>query len=165
MTYLDKTSQIMEGVETIIKQYIPYFVAVYEGHRPIGSPGVTFPCVMMEPNTGTEELITTSKVENKNRFTIYFYIVNNGRDGLVRLQGQAMNALLKLFSNNALGDLQTATPSHKFLRWYESGAQYWIEARVLSYEYSPTFSFFLPGKEQFCRAGKLNIEFTDRFVR
>lgn len=165
LVFTDKTAQILNGVETLIRQYIPYFVEVYRQHRPIAAEDVKFPCVMIEQTRPDEKLITTAKVEHKDTLSIYFYIVNNSRDGLTTLQSEAMNALLKLFSNNALGDLQTATPTYKFKRWYTTGQTYWIDSEIISAEYSPTFSFLTPDKEQFCRAGRLTIEFADRFIR
>lgn len=165
LTYTDITSNMMVGIETAITSHIPFFIAVYHGHRPISSDDIKFPCVMIEPVRADENLITVGKTEHKAEFTVYFYIVNNSRDGLIKMQSEAMNALLKLFSNNALGDLQTATPTYKYKRWYTTGEQYWIDSEIKSPEYSPTFSFLLSDKEQFCRAGKLNLELTDRFVR
>ena len=165
LTYTDKTAQILNGIELLVRQYIPYFVEVYRQHRPISVEDLKFPCVMIEQEKPAEKLVSTGKVESRNTYTIYFYIVNNSRDGLVEYQSQAMNALLKLFSNNALGDLQT-TPTYKYKRWYVSPLeQYWIDSEIMAVEYSPTFSFFNPDKEQFCRAGRLTIEFADRFVR
>lgn len=165
LVYDNITSRMMMGIETAIRSNISYFIEVYHGHRPIGSEDVKFPCIMIEPERAEESLVTTGKTDHKATFTIYFYIVNNGRDGLVTLQSEAMNALLKLFSNNALGDLQTATPTKKYKRWYETGAQYWIDSEIRGPQYSPTFSFFLSDKEQFCRAGKFVIELSDRLVR
>jgi hypothetical protein len=165
LTYEDITARMLTGLETLIKTYIPYFIAVYKGHRPIGSEDVKFPCVMIEPNRAEEELYSTGKTEHRATFTIYFYIANNSRDGLVTRQSEAMNALLKLFSNNALGDLETATPTHKFKRWFTTGAEYWIDSEIRGPEYSPTFSFFLADKEQFCRAGRFVIELQDRLKR
>ena len=165
LVYTDKTAQILNGIESLVRQYLPFFVEIYRQHRPISSLDIKFPCAMIEQEKPTEKLISTGKVESRNTFTLYFYIANNSRDGLVELQSQAMNALLKLFSNNALGDLQTANPTYKFKRWYVTGSEYWIDSEILSVEYSPTFSFILPDKEQYCRAGRLTIEFADRFIR
>ena len=165
LTYEDITARMMAGIKSAIKSNISYFIEIYEGHRPIGSEDVKFPCIMIEPNRAEEELYSTGKTEHRATFTIYFYIANNSRDGLVAKQSQSMNALLKLFSNNALGDLETATPTHRYKRWYETGAQYWIDSEIRGPEYSPTFSFFLSDKEQYCRAGRFVIELQDRLKR
>lgn len=166
LVYTDKTKQIMDGIESAIRSHIPFFIEVYKGHRPISTEDLKFPCVMIEPEIPAEGLNSTVKVKHVGTFTIYFYIANNGRDGLVRLQTEAMNALLKLFSNNALGDIQTATATQKFKRWYNPPTEpYWVDSEIRSPQYSPTFSFFLSDKEQFCRAGKFAIEMQDTFIR
>lgn len=166
LTYTDKTKQFMDGIESAIASHIKYFVQIYKGHRPIGAEDVKFPCVMIEPQRVEEGLVSTAKPLHKGTFTIYFYIANNSRDGLVEKQTQSMNALLKLFSNNALGDLQTASATQKYKRWYNPPTEsYWIDSTIRGPEYSPTFSFFLSDKEQFCRAGKFTIEMQDIFIR
>lgn len=165
LTYEDITARMITGVKAAIHAQIPYFIEVYIGHRPIGAEDIKFPCVMIEPERSQEDLISTAKTSHKETLTVYFYIANNSREGLAKLQSEAMNALLKLFSNNALGDLQTAAPTYKYKRWYTAPELYWVDSEIRNPEYSPSFSFFLSDKEQYCRAGRFTLELQDILIR
>jgi hypothetical protein len=166
LNYDTRSFLFMEGMKTIILQYIKEFKEVYYGHRPISNPDIEFPCVMIEPININQSMVTTAKTELTFPFTLYFYLRDNGRDGLVQKQLDCAEALGKLFSNNALSDLQTATPTHKFKRWYNPPTEaYWYDSEIRDINLSPTFVFGVTNKEWFCRAGRMTIDLKDRLIR
>lgn len=167
-TFSNETLTKLQAMDSLIKTYISGFREVYHGHRPISAAGpqgttdrLVFPCVMIEPTKDRQEMISTAKTEWHGTYQLWFYFVNNSRDGLVEMQSSGMNALLKLFSNNALGDLQTASKSDQF-KIYPG---YWYDSDIRDIEYSPTFSFQWPDKAAYCRAGRFTIELHDRIIR
>jgi hypothetical protein len=162
-TFTNETLTKLQAMDDLITQYIGVFKAVYHGHRPIsaGQERLVFPCVMIEPISDTQEMISTAKTDWTGTYELWFYFVNNSRDGLVEMQTSGMNALLKLFSNNALGDLMTASKSDQFKIY--SG--YWYDSNIRNIQYSPTFSFQWADKATYCRAGRFTIEVKDRIIR
>jgi hypothetical protein len=162
-TFSNLTLDKLQAMDDLITQYIGFFKKVYHGHRPIsaGQEKLIFPCVMIEPTMDRQEMITTAKTEWKGTYELWFYIVNNSRDGLVEQQTSAMNALLKLFSNNAKGDLLTASKSDNFKIY----STFWYDSEIRNIQYSPTFSFQWADKAAYCRAGRFTIELSDRLIR
>ena len=160
LVYDNLVMQKERAIEALLVQNFPDF-QIYRGHRPIAREDVSFPCFMIEPTSAKQEMDTTDVTAVSYVYDIFFYIKDGGRDGLVDLQGATMEALQKLFSNNALNDMQLPAKSNKYKR-YDG---FWIDSEMRALQKSPTFKFDGADGEKFCRAGRLTLEVFDRLIR
>jgi hypothetical protein len=150
------------GAEIIrlLKLYIPEFLEVYYGHRPIGAEDIKFPCAMVEPMRTEQKLTTTGIYDIYATYNVYFYFLNSNRDGLVNIATDAMECLTKLFSNNALNDLNGAHSCK-----YKTNPGFWIDSEMMQAEISPSFKWAKDEQPLYCRAGLFVLQVFDRQIK
>jgi hypothetical protein len=144
----------------LIRLYIPEFLEVYYGHRPIGAEDIVFPCAMVEPIRTPEELKSLAKYDIEDHYEVYFYFLDNEREALMKRASDAMACLKKLFSNNALNDI-SAGHSTKFF----NNPGYWYEVKVTAADISPAFKWAKNEQAMYCRAGLFGLNTLDRQIK
>lgn len=152
----NETGVRAQALADLVKQYVGEIKAAYMGHRPIGKDDLTFPCVMVDVVNAKAVMVTTGKYTCHWTVKLYYYIVSSNRDDLLVKQTEVMEALIKLFSNNALSD-----GTNRFKTY----PGYWLDSEMLSMEYSGTFAWEKPDRADFARAGLLTLELMDVIVK
>lgn len=106
-----------EAMRDLIKKYLN--VTTYYPFTPIGDkPEIRYPCVFVQPIGQLPDLATTGKYKLTLTYAIFWYVLDNKAEDATQLGTYIMESLIKLFSNNALNDLDTPT-SLKNFRAYE----------------------------------------------
>lgn len=150
-TYL-RTNALID----LVTSKIGYIRQGYHGHRPIGKDDLVFPCVMVECVDTKATMTTTGKFTVRWTVHLYYYVVSSNRDDLIRKQTDVMEALVKLLSNNALGDGSNQ---------YKTYPGFWLDSEMKEMSYSGTFAWEKPDKADFARAGRMVLELLDVVVK
>ena len=153
----------------LITQYIT-FADSFFGFHPLGSnPQIRFPVLFVEPKSQYADMdSTTAKFWIKITYAIYWYVRDEKADDCAKLSSFIAEALIKLFSNNALGDIGTANPPSNKFRNYANpgGGLYWLEAVIKSIDWSvnyldPEVSPAL----RYERSGRMLVEIKDVILK
>lgn len=101
----DRGRQIVD----LLKQYVNGF-NVYYGFKNFGdnTEDIAFPAVFVDPSETPDMIKTTGKTMVERTFDIVFVVIDNDLSDCLTLSTSGMEAILKLFSNNALGDYSGA---------------------------------------------------------
>jgi hypothetical protein len=151
-----KGLQILSLIET----YIPGFVGRYYGYKNIGRSDVSFPALFVEPMSVDFKMITTAKHEIWITYMLEWYILENNSSDAVTVCTYAADALKKLFSNNALGDIGSGN-TNKF----KNNPGFWIYSEMQNIEISRSLRNATPqGEDRFMRAGRMRFRVQDTFV-
>lgn len=160
LNVVNETGVRCQAMLDLISLKIGFLRAGYLGHRPIGADDLTFPCVMVECVDTQAVMYATGKYDVRWTLNIYYYVVNENRERLVQQQTEAMEALVKLLSNNALDDLATTGTKQ-----YKQYPGFWLNSEMKSMKYSGTFAWSRPEKPSFARAGLMVVELQDRVIK
>ena len=146
----------------LITQYIS-FPSSYYGFRSIGSnPELTFPVLFVEPKSQIPELVSTVKYRMKWMFGIYWYVRESRSQDAVTNASLIGEQLKKLFSNNALGDINSGTPTKRFRQYANpSGGMYWLDSEMKEIRWSTNYLDADPQGMRYERAGRMMIEIMD----
>ena len=129
-------------------------------HRPISAQGMKptkFPAIMVQPVTWAEELETSAKFDFWGEVAIYVYCQGNEPAAAGQELEKTMAIIGKLFSDNALNDRLSGTPSHKF--YVNPG--FWIESRFGPVLYSSILTYQRDKSSTFLAAAKAAFRFHD----
>jgi hypothetical protein len=166
---INETAARGKALVDLIALYIPWLRKVYYGHRPIGAEDIQFPCAMVEPTKALAEMYTTGKFDVKWTFQIYFYILQEDRDALIVQQSAVMEALIKLFSNNALDDMgETTDPDAiqpRNSNRFKTYPGYWLNSEMRDMNFSSTFAWSRNDRPKWARAGLMVLELQDRVTK
>jgi hypothetical protein len=143
----------------LLKTYFKGFREVYYGHRPIGNQDIVFPCAMVEPGSVNVNPGTVGKFHVLIPYQIFFYIQNNDRNVLPKLQADIGWGLAKLFSNNALGDLGSGNTKK-----FKGNPGFWIDSTIKELALSATYAWSNDGQPSFARAGILSLQVEDVII-
>ena len=148
-----------QEILTLIATYIPGFVGRFYGYQTIGRIDIAFPAIFVEPMTVDFKMITTGKFELWISYMIEWYILENNATDAVTLCTYAADALKKLFSNNALGDLgNTNPPSNKF----KNNPGFWVYSEMETIEIGRSLRNPTPqNNDRFMRAGRMQFRIQD----
>jgi hypothetical protein len=117
-----------DAIRDLIKERVS-LGQVEIGLRPLSAgpaPKATkFPCVFVEAEDWPEELNTNIKYDYWGTVYLYCAVQGNSIETVKRDSLEFLGALAKLFSNNALDDRLTPTPSFRYYAY----AGNWIESR------------------------------------
>lgn len=126
-TNLPSVGQIFASRCDAIRDLIRERISVGEvelGLRPLGSPKTKYPCVFIEAEDWPEGLNTNIKYDYWGTVMLYCAVAGNNIETVKRDSLEFMGALAKLFSNNALDDRLTPTPSFRYFVYNNN----WIES-------------------------------------
>jgi hypothetical protein len=149
-----------QAILSLVKQYIPGFPGLYYGFRPFGANDLSFPCLMVDVVDQKPRMVSTGKYHIKFLYDIWFFVIDSSPEDVVTLATSGMEALIKLFSNNALSDLGT-TNSRQF-KLYPG---FWIDSEMMDAQISRSLLSPLPNKGKYMRAGWLRFEVQDVVIK
>lgn len=138
------------------------------GFRPIGdNPDLRFPCIFVEPKSVTPVMATTAKYDIKWVYAIYWYVRANTPEETVRVSGWISEALTKLLSNNALGDIDGAhVPSNKYKNYANpAGGLYWLNSEMLEIRFADTYMEGEAGNTRYERAARMLFQIEDVILK
>lgn len=144
-----------EAMAALIHQYLN--LQTYYPFRPIGDdPTIIFPHVSVDPRSQEPDLATTGKYHLKLDYAIRWYAFDNSAEDLTDLVSSIGENLVKLFSNNALNDLDTAAPpSHKFASY----DPFWTFVTQFPWQQTPLLPNVIAGRnEKYMRVGRMPIQ-------
>lgn len=156
----DETGVRGQALLDLILDKIAFLKKGYYGHRSIGADDIQFPCVMVEPVNTVAQMYTTAKFDLRWTFHIYFYILEDNPDDLAIKQNEVMEALIKLFSNNALDDIGSGNTNK-----YKANPPFWLSSEMRDMQYSSTFTWARNDRPKWARAGRMVLEIWDRLLK
>jgi hypothetical protein len=119
------------SIRDLIKTYI-LGVQIYQGIKSVGSEDMVFPCIMLQPVSNKTKMINSAKFDTSYTFDIYWWVGSqNSEDCVLRVTDMG-EILQKLFSNNALGDLNGAHTS-QFMAYGSN----WLDSKMTEIKYGP----------------------------
>ena len=145
-----------QAIITLVKTYIPGLVGRYYGYQNIGRKDISFPAFFVEPMNVDFKMVTTGKYHLFIIYMLEWYIVDNNSSDAVTLCTYAADALKKLFSNNALGNLNNQ---------FKAYDPYWIDSEMMSIEIGRSLRNPTPqSNDKYLRAGRMRFQVQDVFV-
>lgn len=144
-----------EAMAALIEQYLN--VKTYYPFRPIGNdPSIRYPHISVDPRSQEPDLASTGKYHLRLDYYIRWYAFDNSAEDLADLISSIGENLVKLFSNNALNDLGTASPpSHNFCAY----DPFWINVVQFPWQQTPILLNVIPGHdEKYMRVGRMPIQ-------
>jgi hypothetical protein len=160
LTVKNETDVRGQAILDLIGQYIPGFVGRYYGYRSLGSHDLAFPAVMLEPDNQIPQMLTTGKYHLKFTYSIYWFFYDNSPDDIVTLADLGAENLIKLFSNNALDDLDTLHTNQ-----FKQYSGYWLTSEILDVSTSRTILIDKPNRPKLMRAGHMRIQIEDIVIK
>ena len=160
LTVVNETDIRGQALVALIKSKLN--IQGYYGFRSLGAatPPLTFPCFMVEPKGQRPTMDRLGKYRKQWDYIIYLYVTENSPEAIIGLCGFVGEALVKLLSNNALGDLNGANSS-KFKQYPNpSGGYYWLTSEMSSLEWSANYINATPDIK-YMRAGVLRFMIED----
>jgi hypothetical protein len=160
LTVVNETKIRGEALRDLIKTHLG--IQGYYGFRSIGAadPPITFPCFMVEPKAQRPSMDRLGKYRKYWDYIIYVYVTENNPDAIISLCSFVGEALVKLLSNNALGDLGSGN-SNKFKTYANpNGGYYWLDSEMTSLEWSANYLNAVPNIK-YMRAGVMRFTIQD----
>ncbi len=143
-------------------------VQAYYGFRPQGSNLLSYPCVMVDPVNQKVEMKRLGKFDITAVYNLYWYCQESSPEAVVTQQTFIGETLIKLFSNNALGDLQSVNPPSNKYKQYPNpaGGYFWLNSEMSDVKYSTTFlNATADGQQSHMRAGLLTFTIQDTVIK
>jgi hypothetical protein len=132
-------------------------------HRPISlsAPKATkFPCCFVQPERWEPSLATNVKYEFWAELGLYVYHVGNDPSAVGQEVEITVSKLDKLFSNNALDDRTTATPTYQFFQY----PGFWLMSRFGPVTVSPVLSYMRDNTERYLVGAKASLRVFDALI-
>lgn len=160
LTVVNETDIRGQALRDLIKSKMN--IQGYYGFRSLGAsdPAITFPCFMVEPKGQRPAMDRLGKYRKYWDFVIYIYVTENSPDAIISLCSFVGEALVKLLSNNALGDLGSGN-SNKFKTYPNpGGGYYWLTSEMSTLEWSANYLNATPNIK-YMRAGVMRFTIED----
>lgn len=146
-----------QEILTLVKTYIPGLVGRYYGYQNIGRADLSFPALFIEPMLIDYKMVTTGKTELWITYMLEWYILENNPTDAVSLCTYVADALKKLFSNNALGDIGSGN-TNKF----KNNPGFWIYSEMQNIEIGRSLRNPTPqNQDRYMRAGRMRFKIQD----
>lgn len=162
LVVVNETDVRGEALLALIKQHIT-FAGAYYGFKSLGAnPEIRFPALFVEPKSQIISQNTTGKYIIRITYAIYWYVIDNKAEDVVRYSSFIGEALIKLFSNNALGDLSTA-----FTNKFATYSGYWLYAEPKEINWSVNYLEADPtsNASRYMRSGRMLLEIMDEILK
>ena len=151
------------ALRDLIHTYIPGFSGCYYGFRSMGDNDLDYPCICIEPAMEDPKMVTLGKYQIYWTYNLFIFVRDNDPAGITTLIGSAVEALVKLFSNNALDDLST-----DFTNKFKSYPPYWIDSEMNSIEISRMYINSTPdnpNQNRYLRAALMRFTIQDVVIK
>jgi hypothetical protein len=143
-----------QAIYDLIKNYIYGLCGGDYGFRAIGLYDPAFPAVFVEPISEKAEMESTQKFRDVLSFMIYVFVIDNNPEDTLTLCTSVGSQLVKLFSNNALNDLDTT-----FTNKFKAYDPYWINAEMGPYQVGAYFKNPVQSSSvKYMRVGKMQLD-------
>lgn len=162
LAVINETDVRGEALLALIRKYIT-FAGSYYGFRSLGAnPDIRFPALFVEPKAQSVQMNTTGKYVIRITYAIYWYVIDNKAEDVVRYSSFIGEALIKLFSNNALGDLSTA-----FTNQFATYSGFWLYAEPKEISWSVNYLEADPSSNaaRYMRSGRMLLEIMDEILK
>lgn len=136
LTVRNETTIRGKALAALIGKYLSFSKVHYGFHSIGASEKLAFPAIFIEPKALKEEMITTAKFKFFITYGIYWYVRDSLPEDVVTLSTFIGEALFKLFSNNALGDLQSANPPTNNFKNYSG---FWLDSDFSDIRWSTNY--------------------------
>lgn len=140
LTVVNETDVRGQALVALIKKYLT--IQGYYGFRSLGvnADQLAFPCFMVEPKGQRPAMDRLGKYRKYWDYAIYLYVAENNQEAVTSLCSFVGEALVKLLSNNALGDLNGAS-TQKFKTYPNpiTGGYYWLDSEMHTLEWSANY--------------------------
>lgn len=164
LNVVNETDVRGQALRDLIRTYITLPTTDY-GFRSIGAnPGLVFPALFVEPKNQRPELEMTVKYTLRWTYGIYWYVRENTPKDAVARASFIGEALVKLLSNNALGDLNSGTPTKRFRQYPNpAGGYFWLDSEMSEIRWSTNYLNPDPQSHaaRYERAGRLMFQIED----
>jgi len=111
---LDITDGYATALAEIILEYAPGFGQILKGLRPFSAEDTPIPCVQIQSVESTKKIATNIKYLNHYIFDMWFGVGDSTIDATHAMVTSGAEIFKKLFSNNALNDVNSASKSNAF---------------------------------------------------
>ena len=166
LTVINETDVRGEAMLALIKNYITFPNAFY-GFKSIGvhKDELRFPVLFVEPKSMKAAMESMGKFKMKWTYAIYWYVRDNKAQDVISQSTFIAQALVKLFSNDALGDLQT-TGTKKFKQYPNpSGGYYWLDSEMTAIDWSVNYlDPEVAPRLRYERAGRMMVDIMDIII-
>ncbi len=146
------TDYLTEILLGLCKTYVPGLSTLYKGLRPISANDVNVPCVMIQPVGVDARMITTAKFQRLYTFDFWYVVGDSTVENTVIKAGDVAEIFMKLFSNNALNDLEAAA-TNKF----KTNGTEWVDSEMTRIECSVPFELGRPTAPRFVALGNFQL--------
>lgn len=160
LTVINETDIRGQALVALIKSKMN--IQGYYGFRTLGANNdqITFPCFMVEPKGQRPTMDRLGKYRKYWDYVIYLYVTENSPEAIVSLCSFVGEALVKLLSNNALGDLGSGN-SNKFKTYPNpGGGYYWLTSEMSNLDWSANYLNAAPNIK-YMRAGVMRFTIQD----
>jgi hypothetical protein len=150
-----------KAIRDLIASYIPGIAGRYYGFRNLGDTDVNFPAIMVEPYLQDAKMVSLGKFDLRLTYNLFFFVKDNDPEQVVTLATSLAESLIKLFSNNALGDLST-----NFTNQFKAYSGYWLDSEMSTVEISRSYVSATPNDQVgYMRAGLMRLTIQDVVIK
>ena len=112
LAVVNETDVRGKAMAALIQKYLK--IKTYYPFRPVGDDdSLEYPCIFVDPRSQDPTMVALQKFDLTLDYTIRWYCFDNNPTDVAELCSSIGENLVQLFSNDALGDLQTAA-THSF---------------------------------------------------
>ena len=165
LTVVNHTDVRGKALRDLINKYLSFPQKGYYGFRTEGSnPNLIYPALFVEPKGQNPEQVSFGSYKIHWTYAIYWYCRDNDAEQVISQSSFIGEALVKLLSFNALGDLGGAS-TRKFQQYPNpAGGYYWLDSQIMSIDYGTTFLSPKTGGMKFERAARMMFKIFDQIT-
>jgi len=145
---INDVDTLTAALMSLFQTYIPGLPAIRGLHN-IGvgdQDRAPVPCIMVQPENVSPTMETSARFTKWYQFHLVWVVGADSIEQATALATDGGVLVQKLFSNNALNDRNTATPSNQFMVYPSN----WLDSKMGAIEYEPAFlSGRTPGPKYF----------------
>lgn len=146
-----------QAIRDLIRLYIPGFSGCYYGYRSEGDNDIDYPAIFVEPAGQEAQMRTTGKYQIQWSYNLFLFVRDNDPLNITTLVSSGIESLVKLFSNNAFGNLDNR---------FKAYDGYWIDSTMNSIEISRAYVNATPGNQaRYMRAAMMRLTVMDQIVK
>ena len=163
LTVVNDTDVRGKAMRDLICQYITFPQKGNYGFRAEGpNPWIQYPSLFVEPKGLPKiEQVSLGHYDIKWTYAIYWYCRDNEAEQVVSQSAFIGQALIKLFSFNALDDLGAASTRQYQQYPNPSGGYYWLDSDMLSVDFGTIFLDPKASGMRFERAARMMFQIHD----
>jgi hypothetical protein len=149
------------ALRKLIDDHIKFPQVRYGFRAEGGLPGLQYPSCFVEPKSSKAVQTALGKLKRYWTYAVYWYCRDNDVDQVITQSTFIAEAMVKLLSFDALGDL--STKATKLFQQYPNpaGGYYWLDSTIVDIRYGTTFLDPKASGMRFERAARMLVEMMD----